>query len=113
VKRYDGWLMLADRYRFSGSLVDLMRLMTHREFKARLEWIKQEKEREVDCPSLTDHYLMKIAAEVRRSWVKDPQVVDMQHMKLVNRKQQEVPVTKEEAAERAKSRWCAWLNVKR
>jgi len=113
VRRYDDWLMLADRYRHRGPLVEMMESMTHREFEARLEWIRQEREREIEKPSLMNHYLMQIAAEVRRSWVEDPSGVDMQQMRLVAHQQLKGPVDREEATRRSKAKWCGWLNVRR
>jgi len=48
-----------------------MQETTHREFLAWIEWLDEEDNR----PSRTDNYLMQIAAEVRRSFVKRPAAV--------------------------------------
>jgi hypothetical protein len=44
MERYDGWLFLADRYRYAKPLISLMESMTHREYELRLEWLKRHSE---------------------------------------------------------------------
>jgi len=85
-----------------------MRGMTQREYEARLAWLEEEQAR----PSQTDWYLMQVAAEVRRGYVKDPSSVKLKDMKLVRPKPEQLP-TKEEAVARSKSRWFGMLGVKR
>jgi hypothetical protein len=52
--------------------------MTHRELLTWVAWLDADWER----PSRTDHYLMAIAAEVRRGHVKKPNSVKPEHFKL-------------------------------
>ena len=84
-----------------------MRSMTHREYEARLAWIDKYE----DVPSRDNWYMMQVAAEVRRSQLKNPSSVSLKDMKL---KKEEVtqPVTLEEATARAKTRWYGMLGIK-
>jgi hypothetical protein len=100
--------MLADRYCWAGPLIDLMRSMTQREYEARLAWLEEEQSR----PSQTDWYLMQVAMQIKRGYVKDPNSVKLEDMRLVKAKP-EKPVTKAEAVARAKSRWFGMLGVKK
>jgi len=105
--------MLADRYRWTGHLVELMRSMTHREFLARLESIREQEA----TPSRGDWYAMQIAAEVRRSRfdkVKNPPSVSLKDLKLEpeGTAPEPGPVTREEAARRSMARWGHRLGIK-
>jgi hypothetical protein len=53
-------------------------LITHRQFLAWQEWLAQD----LDRPSRSDHYLMQAAAEARRCWVKEPNKVRIEDMRL-------------------------------
>jgi hypothetical protein len=90
--------------------VNLMRSMTQREYEARMAWLDEE----LNNPSRTDWYLMQIAAEVRKSVVKDPSSVKLPSMKLKSSSPEPAkPITREEATARSKSRWFGMLSVKK
>lgn len=76
-----------------------------------MAWLDEEEDR----PSRADWYAMQIAAEIRRTRVKDPGKVSINDMKLKMEapKPPPLPTTREEAAAMAKSRWAGMLNVKR
>lgn len=77
--------------------------MTHRQFLVWSAWLDEQWNR----PDRTDHYLMQVAAEVRRGNAgKKARQVKMQHF-LLEFKQVQKEKRKETAAE-AKARW---LNV--
>jgi hypothetical protein len=52
--------------------------VTHRQYLAWQEWLDEQ----WDCPDRTDHYLMSIAAEVRRGNAKNPRQVEVDHLRL-------------------------------
>jgi hypothetical protein len=107
--RYGGWLTLADRYRWTRPLVELMRSMTQREYDLRMAWIAEDRGR----PDRSDSYAMQTAAEVRKLRV-DPGNVRLEHMELRLKKvEPEVPLTKGEATARAKAKWFGMLGIKR
>lgn len=74
------WLSLARI--FGKPLMETAASITYREF---LLWRRFLQE-----PSLTDLYLMQVACEVRRSYVRKPRQVQLQHFKLMFR-DEEVP----------------------
>lgn len=82
--------------------------MTHREFLVRMAWIENDMER----PSREDWYLMQIAAEILRDRVKDPSKVKLEDMRLRFANPNPPPVTRQEAADKSRSRWCGMLGVK-
>lgn len=55
-----------------------MREMPQRRFLVWQQWMK----RQWDKPDRTDHYLMRIAAETRRSYVEKPNGVDDNNFKI-------------------------------
>lgn len=55
-----------------------MRRHTHRELKVWLEYLKEQ----YNQPDRTDHYLMQLAAEVRRGNVKHPKEVKAEDFKI-------------------------------
>jgi hypothetical protein len=96
----------------AAPLVSLMRSLTQREFEARMAWLEEEMEK----PSREDWYAMQVAAEVRRTRVKDPTSVKLPDMRLKSDKLEQVPqgpVTRKEAADKARSRWFGMLGVKK
>lgn len=52
--------------------------MTARQFRAWQAWLALE----MESPSRTDHYLMQVAAEVRRGQVKNPRQVKLNDFRL-------------------------------
>jgi hypothetical protein len=52
--------------------------MSHREYLTRLAWLEEQ----WNIPSLTHHYLMQVAQEVRRGWIKKPSTVKSEHFRL-------------------------------
>lgn len=99
---------MADRTGHSGSIVELMRGITDREFKARMAWLADEIER----PSRADWYAMQIAMEVKRSRVKHPNLVTLKEM-VLEREQPKSPLTKEEATTKSKSFWYGMVGIQR
>ncbi len=82
--------------------------MTERQFRTWNAWLDQQWNK----PTLTDHYLMEVGAEVRRGWVKDPHKVKIEDMRLTfhDSNQQAKPrkATPQQrilAAQLAKARW--------
>lgn len=69
------------------------------------EWFALEQNR----PSRSDHYLMNIAAEIRRGNVKNPRAVKLDHFKIPFERKRRRPMTKEEATAIAKARWGAMI----
>lgn len=86
----------------------ILKTWTHRQFQVALEWI----EREWNEPSRTDHYLMQLAAEIRRSNVKNPQSVKMDHFKIkFERKAKALPVNQGMTTKMTKARWKAAVGL--
>jgi hypothetical protein len=109
-------MTLAERLGHAGPIVELMRRMTHREYEVWIEWIKDNQ----GHPSRSDWYAMQIAAEIRRLRMKtpavegyDPNVVKLADMKLSRDDPKPKTITREQAADQAKSRWFGWLKIKR
>jgi hypothetical protein len=76
--------------------------MTHRQFVEWMAWLDLEKNR----PDRTEHYLMEIAAEIRRGNVKRPADVKLEDFRLEFRPAPP-PLSPEEAMARSKRIWLA------
>ena len=75
-----------------------------------LEWIVYLDEEETNGFHREDYYLANIAAEIRRSYVKDPEKVVMKSFLMKFKKREKKPkMTKEEATKRSKMFWGALL----
>lgn len=74
--------------------------MTHREYRTWVAHLDQE----WNEPDRTDHYLMKIAAEVARKFAKHPEQITPDTMRLRFGAAPK-PITPEEAVEQSKRVW--------
>lgn len=59
-------------------LREYLRAHTQAEHEGWVAWLDMQ----LDNPGLTEHYLMLVAAEVRRGYVKNPRRVRLSHMRL-------------------------------
>ncbi len=76
--------------------------MTHRQFTAWMRWLSVDSKR----PKLTDYYLMQVACEVRRKFMRNPGSVKIKEMRLkFDQTKEESGLTREEAARRSKLAW--------
>lgn len=83
---------------------------THREYLAWGQWLDEEE----NLPSTSDHYLMRIAQRVGQLFRKDPQSVTLDQQKITfQRVKPAKPLTRKEAAARAKEAWFARTGAKR
>ena len=79
-------------------------LLTHRQYQVWQAWLLAE----WNYPDRTDNYLMSIAAEIRRTLVKQPRSVDANDFRLrfqTSRKKQHRELTKEQATTYSKAAW--------
>ncbi len=75
-----------------------------RQYRAALDWIQQQ----WNEPSRTDHYLMHLIAEVRRSYVKEAGKVkasDMRIQFIFAKQEDQPPVDPKAAVKMSKSIW--------
>lgn len=79
--------------------------MTHRQFAVWQMWLEME----LDRPTKTEQYLMQIAAEVRRTAVKDPKKVELKHMRLKFNNLDETSMSEEQRDQLELARWTAQL----
>lgn len=81
-----------------------------------LMWIEYL-DSELNTAGKLEYYLAQIAAEVRRSWVKDSKKVTLKDflnpVKFVRDKIKRSKVSKEEALERSKNFWLTGVGLKR
>lgn len=92
-------------------IVEFMQSMSHREFITRFQWLENEE----NNPNRTDYYLMQIAAEMRRSWIKNKNGIKLEKFKIkFGRADAKEPVkmTKEQAAAIEKAKWFAFTGFK-
>lgn len=82
---------------------------THRQFLAWMAWFGMQWNR----PTLSDHYLMLIAAEVRRTIAEHPRRVEMKDFKLEFRTDDKAAAqpTREQAAAFSKARWLGKMTL--
>lgn len=63
-------------------------------------------------PGLTETYLMAVACETRRSYVKNPARVSLDDFKLTFRRQESrPPMTREQAAAASRARWFSLMTM--
>ena len=78
-----------------------------------VDWITYFDEEETESFRREDYYLANIAAEIRRSYVKDPMKVQLESFLMKTKKDKPgklKKMTKEERTTRAKAFWGAILN---
>lgn len=73
----------------------------------RLAWVMEQNTQ----PDKKDHYLMQIAAEVRRVLSRNPRRVKLSDFVLTF-VQEKPKLTKEQATAISKNRWLGWLGVR-
>lgn len=82
---------------------------THREYLAWEQWLDEEE----NLPSTSDHYLMRIAQRVGQIFRKDSHKVTLEDQKITfQRVAPPKPLTRKEAAARAKEGWFSRLGMK-
>lgn len=88
-------------------LTDTMRKTTNRQFEVWRRWLAAR----WNSPDRTDHYLMQVAAEVRRGRVKNPASVSVDDLKLPFKvvAADPPPPSPESASARSKAGWSAAL----
>jgi len=84
-------------------LVGESRPLTHRQYLAWQAWLNEQ----WNHPSLSDHYLMQIAAEVRRVLSRKPNEIKLEHFNLKFGRPE--PVDQTSQAELAKAAWATRL----
>ena len=89
------------------SLDECIQKHTYRQYLAWLEWLQEEQ----NNPSASDYYLMSIAAEVRRSVVKQPSSVKLDDFRIQFKAGPTPPPDPTIAAAQAKALWRARLNL--
>ena len=93
-------------------LRECMRTHTNRECMAWLRWLEEQK----NNPSRSDYYLMRIAAEVRKSWAKDPTKIQLNQFRInfvpPKQESEQPSLSHEERTAIAKARWFGFLNVR-
>lgn len=99
------------------TLYEFSNKMTHREFKLWLRWLDDN----YNKPSLSDYYMMQIAAEVRRVLSKNPDKIklkdfllsfDTSDKKEKGKKKVDKPSSIQAAANYAKAKWFAITGYK-
>jgi len=84
-----------------------MASMTHREYLTRLAWLNMEWEK----PSLSDHYLMQIAQEVRRVLSKKPKNIKLDDFEIKWVPKKTLEQTKKEKEAAVKSSKRSWFRA--
>lgn len=90
-----------ERFHVTVPLDEFMESISYEEYLIRLQWIEDE----FDRPNRSDHYLMLIAAEVRRVLSKNPNLIKLNDFKLNFKDPPEL--TLEEATRISKARVAA------
>ena len=107
MERYREWFTLADHYCIVEPIHEVMSRLSHREVKARLQWIQEQWNK----PTATHYYLMRIAQRVQQVLAgKQRDNITMDHQRVnferkVVEKLSSTGLTKEEATRIAKARW--------
>ena len=101
------WWQMADR--LGMSLQRCQRETTSTEFLEWLEYVEQD----VEVPQRMDFYLAQIAAEIRRSMVRNPNSVKLENflLNLTLRSKQHKPLTETEKQMRMARSKAAWYAV--
>lgn len=82
---------------------------SNREYLAWQQWLDEEE----NLPSTSDHYLMRISQRIGQIFRKDPQKVTLEEQKITfQRVKPAKPLTRKEAAARAKEGWFSRLGMK-
>ncbi len=85
---------------------------THREYQAAIVWLNKE----MNNPTVDQHYMMQIAQRVQQANVKHPNKVSLKHQILsfiIGKKQTKKPMTKDQAVAQSKAGWFSGLGIKR
>ena len=100
---YSGWFELAEHFGLDPFVI--LQSWTYRQFLAARLWYQERHNR----PSITEQYLMSIAAEVRRGYAKHAGRVKMEDLQLqfkFSQGSQPTPETEEELKE-----YSSWLKA--
>lgn len=86
-----------------------MEAHTHREYLAWTVWLDEQ----WNVAEPVHYYLMQLAAEVRRSYVKNNRSVKLDHFKMQFVTDRRQPPTREQAAAWSKAKWLHALGLDR
>lgn len=102
--RYDGQFRLAhELHKHLHELMGWDGPLTHRQYECWTQWLNIHA---FNHPSRTDHYLMQIATEQRRSYVKNPRGVKLKDFQIkVTQKDNETQASRDVRIQQMKQRW--------
>ena len=89
-----------------------MEAHTHREHQAAIAWL----DKEMNNPTIDQHYMMQIAQRVQQGNAKHPDKVSLKHQILnfiTGKKQTKKPITKDQSIAQSKAGWFGGLGIKR